>query len=106
MRFFYNKKTGEYVGGSDYANGCPDGCNVTESQPENSGQVFDVGGDCWVDQDAKPAPKKTQRRARKFDAVAYQAKAAAYTDRQLQAAMMRAKGEKLAILEAEQARRA
>jgi len=99
MRYFYNEKTGEYVGATNSATACPDGCGQTDQQPDNSGQRFD--GSAWTD---NMLSKK--RAAGKLDRHAYSEKIAWWTDRQLQAAMMRANGEKLAILEAEKASRA
>jgi len=99
MRYFYDKENKGYMGASNHANGCPKGCAVTSHQPAHSGQVFDMDSEQWTEPgkgNPKPASK---RRSRKFDKADYAEKAAGYTDRQLQAAMMRAKGEKLAILQ-------
>jgi len=104
-RFFYNIKTGKYVGAVNYANGCKDGCAETDKCPESAGQVFDTESEIWVNK-RQPVQRKGGALGALGVPDSYAIRVGEYSDKQLQAAMMRAKGEKMAILTAEKKKRA
>ncbi|MDX8400375.1 MAG: hypothetical protein R8K20_09025 [Gallionellaceae bacterium] len=92
--YFYDKTSGSYVGMTNDGSACPDGCIASELEPSE----YD-GAEALDSLDA------TQTEQPETKQQAYAKKIESYSDRQLQAAMIRAKGFKHELLTAEKAKR-
>jgi len=88
--YFYDKKSGEYVGSTNCGAKCPAGCVVSDLSP--------------ADRHAEKAEKRTVKNPPK-NADGYAIKVAAYSDQQIHGALIRAKSPKREVLLAEQAKR-
>jgi len=91
--YFYDKETGEYAGQTNCGATVPAGCKVSEKSPE------DKAADQGQPSAGQRVDKKTAKRA------VYTVKVAGYSSRQIQGALIRAKGFKRELLLAEQAKR-
>jgi len=49
MRYFYKKKTGEFMGCTTENIQCPKKCAETTAKPDHNGQLFDKDSGAWVD---------------------------------------------------------
>ncbi|MDX8398880.1 MAG: hypothetical protein R8K20_01370 [Gallionellaceae bacterium] len=93
--YFYDKTSGSYVGMTNDGSACPDGCIASELEPNEYGGAEGLDN-LEIIETEQPETKQQ----------AYAKKIEFYSDRQLQAAMIRAKGFKHELLTAEKAKRA
>jgi hypothetical protein len=101
-KYFYNKESGEYAGMTNSGGVCPDDCQATDQAPEHGGQMFD--GDQWIDGKTASAAKPQKKTSEEKQAV-YAEKIASFSDKQIQGALIRAKGFKHELLMSEKAKR-